>query len=186
MGEAKSSGRETMNATSYIEPLFQPARPQPPVLHVIPAPRAPGDLAIDEPTVARWRALDDAKRARVAAFLADTGVEMSSIRVTGNVPENFARDLGSGGRTLRAAFPRLVRRVTGVLRHGEHTRIVVACEGEHLGPFFRLFSPTGRRVGFNVVHRLVARDGTVVEHRVTLDVRALIVQLATAPKQVAL
>jgi hypothetical protein len=174
-----------MNATSYIEPMLQSARPQPPVLHVIPAPRAPGDLAIDERTVARWRVLDDAKRARVAAFLADTDVEMSSVHVAGNVPENFARDLGSGGRTFRAAFPWLVRRVTGVLRHGEQSRVLVTCEGEHLAPFFRLFSPTGRRVGFNVVHRLVARDGMVVEHRVTLDVRALIVQLATAPKQVA-
>jgi len=121
-------------------------------------------------------------RAPVAAFLAATAAEMSGVKITGRLPADFARDLVGGGKGFRAAFPALVRRVTGVARRGEQIRIRVTCEGEHAAPFFRLFSATGRRVAFDVVHRLFVRDGMVSAHYVTLDVRAVILQLASAPK----
>ena len=175
-----------MNATTRVEPVYPFAAPQPSVLRVVLAPVATLDLAIDAQIAARWCALDDAMRARVAAFLAYADCDMSSVLVDGTLPQDFARDLRVGGRTLREAFPGLVRRVTYVGRQGHQIRVRVACAGEHRAPFFRLFSATGRRVAFDVVHRLVVRDGNVVEHHVTLDVRALIVQLATAPKRAAL
>lgn len=172
-----------MNATSLIEPVYLSPQPQPRVLHVVRVAHALEDLAMDERMAARWRALDDAKRAPVASFLAGTDVETCAVQVTGGLPEGFAFDLSRGGRLFRAAFPGLVRRIASIDQRGEQILIRVACEGEHRATFFGLFSATARRVRFDVNHRLVLCAGTVVEHHVTLDLRALIIQLATAPRK---
>ena len=48
--------------------------------------------------------------------------------------------------------------------------------------FFSILRPTGGSVPFAVVHRLIVPDGVIIEHRVAIDVRAILVLLARAPK----
>jgi ketosteroid isomerase-like protein len=138
-----------------------------------------------EPGVSAWRALDDAMRARIESFLTPAAEVLGNAPFSpeGPLPPDFARDLATGGHALRAAFPALARRVVGVTREGETIAVRVRCEGDHDGPFFRILSPTGRRVSFDVTHHLVVRDGVVVVHRVAIDVRAIVVRIALSEKR---
>jgi hypothetical protein len=173
-----------MNATTIIEALPPSARPAAPSLHVVHAPRDSGDagLVMDEAVAARWLAIPDAERGRIAAFLRSPITDADEYRTDEKLPAVFAVDLARGGPAFRAAFPDLVRRVVSVSRAGDRTTVRTTCEGRHDAPFFRLFSATRRHVRFDVTHRLVTRDGRV-DHRVVIDVRSLVVQLATAPKK---
>ncbi len=137
-----------------------------------------------EPGLPAWSALDEALRSRIEAFLTPAAGAFGSARFSpeGTLPFDFTRDLSTGGQALRAAFPALERRVVEVTHDDEGIAVRVRCEGDHEGPFFRIFSPTGRRVSFDVAHHLVVRDGVVVEHRVAIDVRALVVLIAFSPK----
>jgi hypothetical protein len=172
-----------MNATMYATcPLGE----RPPLLRVVPAPKetADADLRIDAGVAIQWRALPAAGRARLSAFLAGArGGEFPRCECTNAaLPEAFARDLAYGGPLLRAAFPELVRCVKRVDRRTDRVVVRVACEGRHDGAFFGILSPTGRHVAFDVVHDFAMRDGYVVEHRVSLDVPAILSQLVAGPR----
>jgi hypothetical protein len=154
------------------------------LLHVVPPlpERADGELMIDDEAVAaRWRPLGEALRARVSAFLdvARWPGAPYDVRAAAPIPEDFARDLATGGATLRSAFPGLVRRVHAVHHAGDAITVHVRCVGEQRGAFFRILSPTARRVTFDVVHVVDVRGERVAEHRVALDLRAIVLQLAS-------
>jgi hypothetical protein len=167
-----------MNATNCTDGPFC-ARFR--LLQIVPAPREPaeGDLAIDGAVATTWRALGGVERARTSAFLSGAQGPDGAYDVYPDaaLPEEFACDFACGGPTLRAAFPHLVRRVIGIDRRGERITVRVACVGDQRGAFFCILSPTGRRVAFDVVHRIVIREGRVAEHRVAIDIRAIVLQL---------
>jgi hypothetical protein len=77
---------------------------------------------------------------------------------------------------LSTAFPRLVRRVTGVVVDGPIT-VLLECEGLHEGMWGGIICPTRRRVAFEEHHAIVAVDGRIVSDRVTLDLSGIVQQL---------
>jgi hypothetical protein len=173
-----------MNATMYV---MGAGEARSPVLRVVPPldDRSDRDLRLDAGVGPHWRALSAGGRAGVAAFLGGArGLELLGFECTDpTLPEDFARDVAAGGKLLRAAFPDLVRSVKSVDRTGPDEILVrVGCEGHHGAAFFGILSPTGRRVAFDVVHSLVVSEGNVVQHRVTLDVPAIISQLVAGPR----
>jgi hypothetical protein len=158
------------------------------VLRVVPPPCDVEEaLAPDAGAAACWSGLGDSERRRVALFLSGARERDEAYAVrTRTLPEDFARGLGCCGPALRAAFPELARRIVSVITPAHEAIVVrVACSGEHRGAFFRILSATGRRVSFEVVHCLVVREGRAVEHRVEIDVRGIVSQLANgaAPKR---
>jgi hypothetical protein len=150
------------------------------VVPALPEP-AEEDLVIEGAAAAPWRALGEAQRSGIAAFLggAQRPGAVYDVRSDGPLPEDFARDLARGGPILRDAFPDLARRVVGVDRTEDPTVVRVACEGQQRGAFFRILSPSGRRVTFEVVHTVLVGAGRIVEHRVAIDVRAIVRQLSS-------
>lgn len=128
----------------------------------------------------RWRELDP----RVHAYLQ----EFLTFAPPGPLPEQVAAidaavpfhdDLIGGGVRLRAAFPGLARRVIAIER-ADRLVIRIACEGTQDGPFFGFMLATGRHVRFEEVHCMNVCNGRVVVDQVTIDMRLIIRQLATA------
>ena len=138
------------------------------------------DLEIAPEVGASWRGLASGVRQRVAAlFDLPCAIAARSFDIEGRLPESFACDLACGGCGFRAAFPTLARRVVEIAVSRTRISVRVACRGEHVGPFFHLLIPTRRPVQFDVHHRLVVGSDNVVKDCVTLDLRSLILQLAS-------
>lgn len=138
------------------------------------------DLEVAPRVSAEWRALDSAIRQRVAALFGPSpGVAGRPFAVRGTVPETFARDLGRGGGGFRAAFPWLVRRVVKIAASPDRICVRVVCRGEHVGQFFELLTPTGRWVRFHVDHHFAVVGEHVVDDCIAMNLRALVVQLAS-------
>jgi hypothetical protein len=148
----------------------------------LPKPRiVKASVEIARELSTEWQGLGPTIRRRVEALLDGTstrGREGAYI-VAVPLPKHFALDLARGGSRFRAAFPTLGRRVIGIDEAGDLVSIRVACEGCHAGPFFGLVAPTQRLVRFHVLHCLAVATGRVVEHRIDLDVRAILSQLTT-------
>ena len=116
----------------------------------------------------RWVALAREVRERVEAFLTRaTDVAIAA----DDLPPAFVRDLEGGGTRLRAAFPRLARRVTAIEDARGAIEIRVACEGDHDGDFYGFLRPSGRRVRFAERHVIAG------EHRIAIDLRAIVRQM---------
>ena len=94
-------------------------------------------------------------------------------------PPTFVDDLAAGGLGLRAAFPRLARRIVGI-DAGDRVVVRVACDGTHDGDFYGFLIATGRRVRFDERHELLVRGGELAAHRVEIDLRAIVRQLSAA------
>jgi hypothetical protein len=141
-----------------------------------------GELEIAPGVSTAWNALAPGLRHRVAAlFDRSCAPAARSFEVEGRMPEDFARDLACGGCGFRAAFPTLTRRIVAIVGTPSHPLVRVVCQGKHLAPFFDLLAPTGRRVQFDVMHRLVVGGDHLIEDRVALDLRAIVLQLAGSP-----
>jgi hypothetical protein len=141
------------------------------------------DIEVPRELRAQWRSLEATVRECVAALLnGSTSSGASAFIVAVPLPEGFARALACGGRGFRAAFSALTRHVVEIGGPDELISIRVACEGDQDRPFFHLVSPTRRHVQFEVVHRLTIERGRVLEDRIALDVRTIVLQLA-APRR---
>lgn len=125
---------------------------------------------------AAWRALAPAARSQVEAFLG--GAAPCGVVVAADaIPEPFAQDLARGGGRLRAAFPRLARRVVAI-EPGPRLAIRVACDGVHDGEFYGFLRASRRRVRFDELHELIVDGGVLAWHRVAIDLRAIVRQLS--------
>lgn len=131
-----------------------------------------------------WRALAPAARDRIEAFLARGAPAGERAAVAGGdaMPETFVDDLAGGGARLRAAFPRLARRVIAI-EPGARLAVRVACDGVHDGDFYGTLAASKRRVRF-VVHHELALDGGA--HRVSIDLRAIVRQLSDRSAAIAI
>jgi predicted ester cyclase len=127
---------------------------------------------------AAWRALPAAARDHLAGFLADAPTARAHVIAPPGAPASFADDLARGGPALRAAFPTLVRHVAAITRDGDRASIRIGHTGAHAGAFFGLVLPTGRAVTFTITHDLRLDGDRVVDDRVTIDLRAIVRQLA--------
>jgi SnoaL-like polyketide cyclase len=132
-----------------------------------------------------WELLDDVIHGQVCGFLADgpriptsTTARCVRYRATGPLPESFIMDIQSGGPGLRRAFPGLVRTVERVSVTMTGVAVEIVCKGQHTGPFYDLFRPTGRSVRFSEVHDLIVHHGVLVEDAVAVDFRSVLRQLA--------
>lgn len=168
--------------------------------------RAPAEgLEVPPELSIRWAALPPQIRRHLATFLAPArpaeapGALVPRITAaasaapapaapTSAVPAGFLADLAAGGPLLRAAFPRLVRRLASVDTAAADTAVAdaagplavhITCEATHDGSFFGFMQPTGRRVRFDEIHHVALGPGNVAEARVELDFRAIIRQLAS-------
>jgi hypothetical protein len=94
------------------------------------------------------------------------------------LPTSLADDIARGGIRLRAAFPKLSRRVASVMREESRIIVRVACDGRHHGSFFEILAATGRHVSFEVTHVLALRGADLVEDHVKIDFREVARQLA--------
>ena len=159
------------------------ARPR--LLHVVPTQgeHVEDPLDVDGRALAYF-GLGAAARSKVEAFLDGESALEGAYVVHGRtrLPDAFVRDLERGGPVLRRAFPDLVRRVVSVELAGEETLVRVRCEGEQQGAFYRLFSATFKHTTFDVVHGFVPQEARPV-HRISIDVRAIVTQLAEPSKQ---
>jgi hypothetical protein len=148
-------------------------------LGLVPVRPAVDDLEIALGVNAAWNTLALSLRRRVATlFDRPCAVAVCSYEIEGPMPEDFARDLAWGGFRFRAAFPTLRRRVVAIVATPSHTFVRIACQGEHVAPFFDLLAPTKRSVQFDVTHRLVIAGDDRIEDRIALDLRAIVLQLA--------
>jgi predicted ester cyclase len=130
-----------------------------------------------EPHPTSGRTLEETARARVAAFLS---TEPAPFRydVHGALPAAFMHDLSRGGPLFRAAFPELERRIADLRWSDAALTLCVHCDGEQRAPFYGVLAATGRRVRFDVVHRVELGRGRAIRHLVTLDVHDVLRQLA--------
>jgi len=124
-----------------------------------------------------WIALGSDVQARVAAFLDSDGLALAGAKITADAPASFLDDLASGGGRLRAAFPRLTRRIVAI-EPGARTCVRVACDGTHDGDFYGCLRASKRRVRFDAAHELVVRDGVLVAHTIAIDLRGIVRQLS--------
>jgi predicted ester cyclase len=83
-------------------------------------------------------------------------------------------------RSKNLAFPVLELSVTLIHRLEVH----IECDGAHDGPFFDFMLATGRHVRFAERHMLQISGDRVVVDKVTIDLRAIIRQLAHGPRHV--
>jgi SnoaL-like polyketide cyclase len=147
-----------------------------------PARHTASDLKVAPGVNLAWDALALGLRHRVAAlFDRPCALATRSFEVEGAMPEAFARDLAHGGCGFRAAFSAFTRRIEGIVDTTSHTSVRVVCQGKHVGAFFGLLSATGRQVEFEVVHRLVVAGNEVLEDRIALNLRTILLQLAGSP-----
>jgi len=129
----------------------------------------------------RWTRLDPRVHAYLRGYLAPVPEAQPHRVAPVDAAAPFHEDLVRGGPLLRAAFPDLVREVVAI----EGTdRIVVriACDGIHAGPFFGFMRATGRHARFTETHVMELRDGRGLVDQVTIDIRSIIRQLATASR----
>lgn len=131
-----------------------------------------------------WRALPPTVRAQIEAFLGGAAPPRGVVAADA-IPEPFARDLARGGGRLRAAFPRLVRRVIAI-EAGARIAIRVACDGVHDGDFYGCLSASRRRVRFDELHELVVDGGALARHQVAIDLRAIVRQLSASSSAFAI
>jgi hypothetical protein len=146
---------------------------------LVPAQPGVGELEVATGLDAAWTALALGVRHSVGALFARAEpLPVQTFEIEGCLPDCFARDLARGGAGLRAAFPALRRRVIAIDTTPSQVLARVACRGRHLAPFFDLLAPTQRYVRFDVMHHVVLADNHHARDRVTLDLRAILVQLA--------
>jgi len=157
---------------------------------VSPTGGAPfSELAIHPVTAPAWRALDERARIRVRFFLDPSATHQVPVRstLTGArgepLPEPFAQDLAAGGPNFRAAFPRLARSTVAITMLVHMVEIAIVSESEHRGCFFGILLPTGRRVSFRETHRLIFNQRCLSEHRVSIDLRAIVCQLGSTSSE---
>lgn len=148
-----------------------------PLFAVAPAPA----LDIAPRLTTAWSGLPAAARDHLAGFLADPAVARADVIAPPGAPASFAEDLARGGPALRAAFPALARHVAAIARAGDRVSIRIDHAGAHTGAFYDLVLPTGRAVTFPVVHDLRLDGDRVVDDRLTIDLGAIVRQLA-APR----
>jgi predicted ester cyclase len=150
-----------------------------PLFATPPGPAPALDLA---PRLApAWNALPAAARDHLAGFLADPPAARAHVIAPPGAPASFADDLARGGPALRAAFPALVRQIAAIARDGDRVTIRIDHAGTHTGAFYDLVLPTGRAVSFTVGHDLRLDGDRVVDDRLTIDLGAIVRQLA-APR----
>ncbi|AKU97881.1 hypothetical protein AKJ09_04545 [Labilithrix luteola] len=136
-------------------------------------------VVIRRDLVERWQGLDHRLRARVSAVLSASLLPGLASIVEGKLPDAFARDLATGGCLFRSAFPELTRVVASITSHHDSIDVVVACAGRQTGPFYGLIAPTLRHVEFELSHRFTVEvDRGWREHRIHIDVRRIVTQLA--------
>jgi hypothetical protein len=123
----------------------------------------------------RWLALAREVRECVEAFLGPGGSPGEAVIEGDELPPPFSADLAGGGARLRAAFPRLARRVTAI-EGVAPVEIRISCEGDHDGEFYGFLRASGRTVRFVERHLVIMQRGTVA-HRVAIDLRAIVRQL---------
>jgi hypothetical protein len=128
-----------------------------------------------------WRALPRCVRWHVSAFPDLSAVEAYGTRgfvesLTRSLTHLAPSSLAVAAARLSTAFPRLLRRVTGVVV-GRTVTVRLECEGLHEGMWGEIICPTRRRVTFDEQHEMVAVDGRVVADRVTLDLPGIVQQL---------
>jgi hypothetical protein len=136
-------------------------------------------LVIAQAATGGWLRAGDDVRARVGAYFSANRAGRPC-ESDGALPPAFATDAASGGSALRRAFPVLRLDVVQVEDAPHAVTISVRCEGDHRGTFFGMLAATGRRVSFDVVHRFEVAGGLVTRHRVVVDFRAIVRQIATA------
>jgi hypothetical protein len=129
-----------------------------------------------------WRLLPHCVRWHVAVF-PDISTSAHAYRprrsveaLTPPATSPARSDVAKVATRLRAAFPRLVRRVTAVAMGGP---IVVSleCTGLHEGMWGDIIYPTSRLATFEEQHDIVAIDGAIVSDSIMLDLPAILSQL---------